>query len=672
MAGVTLITHGFQSDGVFPQWVSRMAEGVARRIEPDASAMFSNVSRYRLRIVQSGANPVVESFTRTAGPAPSSSTTGEAVIELDWAAASGLSGPSTGAVATTVLNALASPASALGFGSRGVFGLPIHLVGHSRGASLVADLARQMGQLGLAVDQLTTLDPFPLGNDPGPTRGVNVPDNVVYADNYYQNTDFFVYGGPVTGANNVGPLSLPGGASLAHSDIHTYYHGTIDRGDTTDGDVTINTAWYGTTLNRATTGFDATRISGGSLPSTGLSSLGGGNAARVHVDTTAAIPFPNAFPVSIGAPEFILPGNQLTFTTRYQLHTVSGEIDFYLDTDRNLTNGFSRAIATTGNVAMTGPTPSTAVESATWTLPSIGGVSGLAAGLYYLNGIITDGTAGHVRYFTYPQVLVVNGSGARLVNKQWSRDTDANDALDPRNYSPGGVPAAGDSVAYGFGRADAAGAIGAKSITTLSNATFSSTVSQSVPAIDVLGGSAFVMEASGANVLSTAALALSPNARLDLANNAMVIDYSGASPYPDVAAAVKRGFDNGTWNGRGIGSSFAVFPSRTIGYAESSRIASTFPTTVNGVSVDSTAIVLRYTIAGDANLDRKVDFDDLLSLAQGYGLPDRLYADGDTDFDNDVDFDDLLRLAQQYGTTLALDGTPRWNSRRVSRVGALL
>ena len=37
LTGITLITHGFQSDGVMPQWVERMAEGVDRRIEPAAT-----------------------------------------------------------------------------------------------------------------------------------------------------------------------------------------------------------------------------------------------------------------------------------------------------------------------------------------------------------------------------------------------------------------------------------------------------------------------------------------------------------------------------------------------------------------------------------------------------------------------------------------------------------
>jgi hypothetical protein len=665
LAGVTLITHGFQSDGVMPQWVARMAEGVDRRIEPGAAVPWTDASRFRLRVTASNSTTAtVESFTRTAGPSVQLSKTGEAVIELDWAVASGLTGPSTAIVAQAVLGALQSPDAGLGFGSRGILGLPIHLIGHSRGASLVADLARQLGQLGVAVDHLTTLDPFPLGADPGPSRSVNVPDNVVFADNYYENTDFFVYGGPVTGAINTGPLALPGGASLAHSDVHTYYHGSIDRGDTSDGDVTLNTAWYGTTLNRATTAFDWSLVSGGVRPASGLSPFGGGSAARVAVATTIATPFPNALPVSITpSSELLTAGSTLTFAARYQTHTSSSEIDFYLDTDRNLTNGFFRAITTTGNVAPTGATPNFGTDTAVYSLPLFTGGGAIPPGVYYMNAFITDGTAGHVREFLYPQRLLVTSQGARLINKEWSDDVGSHDAADPRNYSPGGLPLNNDQLLIAFGSASAGIDLSMKGLALLGSAQFSSSVSQTIRNVDVLGTSKFTLASSGSAALSTQGLWLAPTARLDLKNNMLVIDYAAASPLATVAASVTSAYSGGTWTGNGIGSSLAGAPGRTVGFAEATRIASTFPTTIAGVNVDSTAVVVRFTAIGDTNLDRAVGFDDLLSLAQAYDQSSRTYADGDTDFDSDVDFGDLLALAQQYGSTLAIQSAPIRNRR---------
>ncbi|HEY7117662.1 MAG TPA: hypothetical protein VH475_13820 [Tepidisphaeraceae bacterium] len=65
-----------------------------------------------------------------------------------------------------------------------------------------------------------------------------------------------------------------------------------------------------------------------------------------------------------------------------------------------------------------------------------------------------------------------------------------------------------------------------------------------------------------------------------------------------------------------------------------------------------------FQLAGDANRDRKVDFADLVALAQHYQVSDglRTLADGDFTGDGNVDFDDLVKLAQNYNRSL--DGAP--------------
>ena len=56
---------------------------------------------------------------------------------------------------------------------------------------------------------------------------------------------------------------------------------------------------------------------------------------------------------------------------------------------------------------------------------------------------------------------------------------------------------------------------------------------------------------------------------------------------------------------------------------------------------------------GDANLDGKVGFADLLLLAQNYGKKDNANWDqGDFNYDGKVTFADLLLLAQNYGTSV--------------------
>lgn len=57
-------------------------------------------------------------------------------------------------------------------------------------------------------------------------------------------------------------------------------------------------------------------------------------------------------------------------------------------------------------------------------------------------------------------------------------------------------------------------------------------------------------------------------------------------------------------------------------------------------------------LVGDADVDGKTDFADLLTLAQHYGAADATWAQGDFNADGSVGFDDLLALAQHYGQTL--------------------
>jgi FG-GAP-like repeat len=59
-----------------------------------------------------------------------------------------------------------------------------------------------------------------------------------------------------------------------------------------------------------------------------------------------------------------------------------------------------------------------------------------------------------------------------------------------------------------------------------------------------------------------------------------------------------------------------------------------------------------FVLAADANHDRKVDFNDLVVLAQNYNATGKTFSTGDFDYDGDVDFADLVLLAQRYNTTL--------------------
>ncbi len=169
------------------------------------------------------------------------------------------------------------------------------------------------------------------------------------------------------------------------------------------------------------------------------------------------------------------------------------------------------------------------------------------------------------------------------------------------------------------------------------------------------GGTVSVAPAANeANVLRTTALAITGTGALDLGNNPMILDYAGATPIETVRTLISTGYNNGAWNGNGIrASSAASAVGRTYGYAEAAAIGS--PVLFAGQNIDNTSILFRNTQVGDTDLDRDVDFDDLLRQAQNYGLPGpRYWYQGNFNFDAVVNFDDLLGLAQQYGTAFSV------------------
>jgi uncharacterized delta-60 repeat protein len=72
----------------------------------------------------------------------------------------------------------------------------------------------------------------------------------------------------------------------------------------------------------------------------------------------------------------------------------------------------------------------------------------------------------------------------------------------------------------------------------------------------------------------------------------------------------------------------------------------------DGVNGDSFTFDF-FFLPGDANRDRKVDFNDLVRVAQNYNTNATGYDKADFNYDGRVDFRDLVILAQNYNTVLA-------------------
>ncbi len=154
-------------------------------------------------------------------------------------------------------------------------------------------------------------------------------------------------------------------------------------------------------------------------------------------------------------------------------------------------------------------------------------------------------------------------------------------------------------------------------------------------------------DASGTSVLAN--LTIATGASLNLSNNSLAVDYTGS------AATALATIRDHLATGRLVGAPAVADTRVALGYADNAVLTRT---TFDGQAVTTSSILVGLTLRGDTDLDRNVNFNDLLSLAQSYGLTSgATWQKGDVDYSGTVDFTDLLALAQVYGSSLLSDGT---------------
>jgi hypothetical protein len=206
----------------------------------------------------------------------------------------------------------------------------------------------------------------------------------------------------------------------------------------------------------------------------------------------------------------------------------------------------------------------------------------------------------------------------------------------------------------------------ARNLTVNANSATNFGASQHLAALNIGAGATATLTSGSSKNLVTGALTIAgggtPTGRLDLTNNAAVVDYPSGGPSPIasvrsqiIAGRGAPGF-GATWTGNGITSSVAaaavaVEPeSRSIGYAENATMPLGPFTTFRGQPVDDTSILMLYTRTGDANLDGLVNDDDVTIIGATYapGAPQSHWALGDFDYNGFVDDDDVTLLGAFY------------------------
>src|SRR5206468_475920 len=137
--------------------------------------------------------------------------------------------------------------------------------------------------------------------------------------------------------------------------------------------------------------------------------------------------------------------------------------------------------------------------------------------------------------------------------------------------------------------------VGASGTFGFANVKFEAT--QRVGDLSVQNGAVATLTSGGAKVLTLSLLNIGGTGRLNLTDNDMIVDYTGASPIDAVRSMLQSGFHGGAWDGNGIMSSFADASKFALGFAEASDVAA--DGTFAGQPIDTTAVVVKFTLYGD-------------------------------------------------------------------------
>ncbi len=355
--GLTIITHGYQSGTDEGGWVNEMARAIASK--------FGGITKIPIYTMK-----IYEDFTASmtpdedVPPGLDFRTAGGAIIKVDWSDLDGgeplgcIDWIPTGKVADAIFKNI----------SDSWYRVPIHLIGHSRGASVNTRLAYDLGSKGIWVDHFTSLDPQPItscGDAP-----IKIYKNILFADNNYRDDGVLPRGESVAGTyqrslngivtgdgeycNVTAAPELPNGS--AHSQVHTYYHGTISHKND-DGKIwyddcvehiQVQPKWYTPFNDERHTGYYFSRIEMSDrysdtgqfsiFPKDGLHyKLSGSDNNRVPLKLLS-IAWPNVTfkPFANQCDYEVRVGEKVVFTYYYQDADNSNlDIRFNLDNDTN-------------------------------------------------------------------------------------------------------------------------------------------------------------------------------------------------------------------------------------------------------------------------------------------------------------------------------------------------
>jgi hypothetical protein len=179
---------------------------------------------------------------------------------------------------------------------------------------------------------------------------------------------------------------------------------------------------------------------------------------------------------------------------------------------------------------------------------------------------------------------------------------------------------------------------------------------QHLGALNIGAGGYVRLEDAGGRVLRIQnALSINATGRLDLRNNVLIRDYSGASPMLVIKDWIKSAWNGGWWNSYGITTTLGNASTLGLGYGEASVVLGPGGGTFMGEVVDGTTVLVRYTRYGDSNLDGKVDIIDLGKVGTHW-QSSGWWTEGDSNYGGFVDIVDLGMVGTNW--QMSVPGVP--------------
>ncbi len=231
----TVLTHGYSLNGEKGLWVEGMAQAILARAGGRGAICRLDQATGAWELIGGtlgSGDPVVLIFTwlddfQKTGP--------------DWGFAEGAADDLHAALRDPAFAQAGRPLPPIDL----LGGRDLHFLGHSRGTCVNSEAVERLALSGIAVDQVTTMDPHPVNGtldapffdldwgDPVPQKW----SNTAWADNYWRAdgggfiNSFDFDGIPLPATENV-QLSESAleccAYGFSHSDVHLWYHGTID------------------------------------------------------------------------------------------------------------------------------------------------------------------------------------------------------------------------------------------------------------------------------------------------------------------------------------------------------------------------------------------------------------------------------------------------------------